>query len=135
MSDRAGKLQVNRSNRRSFIGGSDARIIMGDDEQALVRLWREKGGEVEPEDLSGNLVVQLNRRWYKRITHRMPIGWYIVAVCYATVVILLGSWPWNVLLILLAVPSRWHDPFRFSAFVPQEEWVWSKVFCRRRGSL
>ena len=42
-----------------FIGGSDARIIMGNDEAALVRLWREKRGEVEPEDLSGNLIVQL----------------------------------------------------------------------------
>ena len=58
--------------RRYFIGGSDARIIMGDDEAALLRLWREKRGEVEPEDLSGNLVVQLgvvteelNRRWYQ----------------------------------------------------------------------
>ena len=47
------------TDRRYFIGGSDARIIMGDDESALVRLWREKRGEVEPEDLSGNLVVQL----------------------------------------------------------------------------
>ena len=45
--------------RRYFIGGSDARIIMGEDEAALVRLWREKRGEVEPEDLSGNLIVQL----------------------------------------------------------------------------
>ena len=25
--------------RRTFIGGSDARIIMGSDEAALVRLW------------------------------------------------------------------------------------------------
>ena len=40
------------ADRRAFIGGSDARIIMGDDEAALVRLWREKRGEVEPEDLS-----------------------------------------------------------------------------------
>ena len=56
----------NRSNRRYFIGGSDARIIMGDDEAALLRLWREKRGEVEPEDLSGNLIVQLGRR------HRGP---------------------------------------------------------------
>jgi predicted phage-related endonuclease len=62
-------------NRRSCIGGSDARIIMGDDEAALVRLWQEKRGEVEPEDLSGNLVVQLglateelNRRWYESNT-------------------------------------------------------------------
>jgi predicted phage-related endonuclease len=59
-------------NRRSFIGGSDARIIMGDDENSLIRLWREKRGEAEPEDLSGNLIVQLglvtedlNRRWYE----------------------------------------------------------------------
>ena len=60
---------------QSFIGGSDARIIMGEDEAALVRLWREKRGEVEPEDLSDNLIVQLgtateelNRQWYERNT-------------------------------------------------------------------
>jgi hypothetical protein len=60
-------------DRRAFIGGSDARTIMGDDEGALLRLWREKRGEVEPEDLSGNLIVQLgnvteelNRHWYER---------------------------------------------------------------------
>jgi hypothetical protein len=28
--------------RRSFVGGSDARIIMDSDEAALIRLWREK---------------------------------------------------------------------------------------------
>jgi predicted phage-related endonuclease len=61
--------------RRDFIGGSDARVIMGDDEAALLRLWREKRGEAEPEDLSGNLIVQLglvtedlNRHWYERNT-------------------------------------------------------------------
>jgi predicted phage-related endonuclease len=47
------------ASRRAFIGGSDARIIMGDDEGALLRLWREKRGEIEPEDLSRNLIVQL----------------------------------------------------------------------------
>src|SRR5215831_19096340 len=64
-------------DRRSFIGGSDARIIMGSDEAALVRLWKEKRGEVEPENLSGNLIVQLglateslNRRWYEASTGR-----------------------------------------------------------------
>jgi predicted phage-related endonuclease len=58
-----------------MIGGSDARVIMGDDQAALLRLWREKRGEVEPEDLSDNLIVQLgrvteelNRRWYQRNT-------------------------------------------------------------------
>jgi len=29
-------------DRRNFLGGSDARIIMGNDEDNLVRLWREK---------------------------------------------------------------------------------------------
>jgi len=64
-------------SRRSFIGGSDARIIMGSDEAALVRLWREKRGEAAREDLSGNLIVQLgaateelNRSWYERNTGR-----------------------------------------------------------------
>src|SRR5262245_22556937 len=64
-------------DRRVFIGGSDARIIMGSDEAALLRLWREKRGEVGPEDLSSNLIVQLgkvteelNRSWYERNTGR-----------------------------------------------------------------
>jgi predicted phage-related endonuclease len=48
-------------DRRQFIGGSDTRIIVGEDEAALLRLWREKRGEAEPADFSGNLVVQLGR--------------------------------------------------------------------------
>src|ERR1700689_2344689 len=66
-----------KSDRRHFVGGSEARIIMGTDETALLRLWREKRGEAEPEDLSGNLIVQLgvvtehlNRHWYERNTGR-----------------------------------------------------------------
>jgi predicted phage-related endonuclease len=62
-------------NRRSFIGGSDARVIMGADEAALMQLWREKRGEAGPEDLSDNLIVQLgtvtedlNRLWFERNT-------------------------------------------------------------------
>ena len=47
-------------NRRSFIGGSDPRVIMGNDEGALLRLWREKRGQVEAEDHSTNLVVQIS---------------------------------------------------------------------------
>jgi predicted phage-related endonuclease len=64
-------------DRRYFLGGSDVRIIMGSDEGALLRLWQEKRGEVGPEDLSGNLIVQLgaateelNRSWYERNTGR-----------------------------------------------------------------
>jgi hypothetical protein len=49
--------QKSSMDRRTFNGGSDARIIMEGDEAALIRLWREKRGEIEPEDLSGNLVV------------------------------------------------------------------------------
>jgi predicted phage-related endonuclease len=63
------------SDRRSFIGGSDARVIMGSDEAALLRLWSEKRGEAEPQDLSSNLIVQLglvteplNRHWFERHT-------------------------------------------------------------------
>jgi predicted phage-related endonuclease len=65
------------SHRRLFIGGSDARVIMGTDEVALIRLWHEKRGEVDPEDLSTNLLVQLgvateelNRLWFERNTGR-----------------------------------------------------------------
>ena len=64
-------------DRRSFVGGSDARIIMGADEAALIRLWQEKRGEIEPEDLSGDLIVQLgrvtedlNRLWFERNTRQ-----------------------------------------------------------------
>ena len=66
-----------KPHRQLFIGGSDARIIMSPDEAALIRLWKEKRGEIEPDDLSGNLIVQLgtvtealNRSWYERNTGR-----------------------------------------------------------------
>ena len=111
--------------RRYFIGGSDARIITGDDEAALLRLWREKRGEVEPEERSEN--------WRKTITGRMPVGRYIVTLCYATAVFFLGWWSWNILQILPALPRS--NPLGFSAFVPPEESVRSKVFCGRGGSL
>ena len=66
---------MSKVDRRGFIGGSDARIILGDDEAALVRLWRQKRGELAPEAFNDNLLVQLgtvtedlNRRWYERNT-------------------------------------------------------------------
>ena len=69
-----------RAEHRYFIGGSDAHIIMGKDEDALIRLWREKRGEIEPQDLSGDLVVQLgnvtedlNRRWYEANTEQVVV--------------------------------------------------------------
>lgn len=66
-------------DRSHFIGGSDARVIMGGDEDALIRLWQQKRGEADPPDLSGNLIVQLglvteglNRFWFERMSgHRV----------------------------------------------------------------
>ena len=67
--------RATQPKRIGFLGGSDARIIMGNDEAGLLRLWREKRGEIEPEDLSENLIVQLgvvteplNRHWFERNT-------------------------------------------------------------------
>ena len=68
-------IPLNPNYRRHFIGGSDARIIMGEDQDDLVRLWREKRGELPPQDFSQNLIVQLgsvteelNRLWFERCT-------------------------------------------------------------------
>jgi putative phage-type endonuclease len=67
--------KIGATQRRSFIGGSDARVIMGNNEAALTHLWQEKRGDVEPYDLCGNLIVQLgvvteplNRHWFERNT-------------------------------------------------------------------
>ena len=91
--------------RRYFIGGSDARIIMGDDEAALLRLWREKRGEVPPEDLS-------NCRWYAASTSQEPLGSNIGALSLETVGFLLGRLLRN---ILLRIRSR-NKPLHLSAF-------------------
>jgi hypothetical protein len=125
-------VRIKSVDRRYFIGGSDARIIMGTDEAALTRLWQEKCGEIEPEDLSGNLLVQLglatedlNRRWYQTITGRVRVGLYIVAVCYATMAILLGWYPWNALLILLLFSSS-----KYLRLRPLDEAQATDVACR-----
>jgi hypothetical protein len=54
---------------------------MAGDEGSLIRLWREKRGEAEPQDFSDNLVVQLgvatealNRAWYERNTGQAITG-------------------------------------------------------------
>ena len=61
--------------RRSGLGGSDANVILSGDEERIVRLWREKRGLAEPEDLSAVLPVMLgtwteafNRQWFERET-------------------------------------------------------------------
>jgi predicted phage-related endonuclease len=67
--------ELHSTSREDFVGGSDARVIMGTDQVTLLRLWQEKRREIVPEDLSGNLIVQLgtvtedlNRRWYEQNT-------------------------------------------------------------------
>jgi predicted phage-related endonuclease len=61
LSDLIGAPRATKPTRRHFIGGSDARIVMSADESALIQLWREKRGEVEPKDLKSNLVPSSSR--------------------------------------------------------------------------
>lgn len=67
--------------RRASIGGSDANIILSGDRERIHRLWQEKRGEAEPEDLSGKLAVMLgcwteefNRRWFERLSGRTIVA-------------------------------------------------------------
>lgn len=67
--------------RKDALGGSDANIIMGGDEKKLLRLWREKRGEAEPEDLSDILAVKMgsftepfNVAWFEKNTGYAVIG-------------------------------------------------------------
>jgi|GEM_PF-7110282 len=66
------------ANRRSFIGGSDARTIMGDDESALVHLWREREARSSPRtspatssSSSGVATEPLNRQWFAQFRPRL----------------------------------------------------------------
>jgi predicted phage-related endonuclease len=66
--------------RKSTIGGSDANTIMSGNADRLIRLWREKRGEVEGEDLSDVLAVQMgsftepfNIAWFEKQTGRKVI--------------------------------------------------------------
>lgn len=63
------------AQRKDALGGSDANTIMSGDDKRLLRLWREKRGEAEPEDLSDILAVQMgsftepfNVAWFEKST-------------------------------------------------------------------
>jgi hypothetical protein len=63
--------------RRAYVGGSDAGKVMSGQWREL---WAEKTGRAKPEDLSGNLAVQMgsateefNAFWYTKMTGR-PVG-------------------------------------------------------------
>ena len=66
--------------RATGIGGSDANTILCEDHDRILRLWREKRGEVEPEDLTSKLPVMLgcwteafNRQWYQHHTGQLVV--------------------------------------------------------------
>jgi hypothetical protein len=124
-------------DRRSFIGGSDARIIMGSDEAALLRLWHEKRGETEPEDFSGNLVVQLgaateelNRTWYQRNTGeeaaaekymaQVQHNMWVTHYRQAALSIITGGGKW----VEIAIPM---DPLYLTVLVSAEKKFWRCV--------
>ncbi|MFL6726963.1 MAG: YqaJ viral recombinase family protein [Sphingomicrobium sp.] len=77
-----------RSDRCDKIGGSDANIILSGDAERIRQLWREKRGEAEPADLTGNLAVMLgcwtepfNRQWYEKLTGKRIVDSGKVFVC------------------------------------------------------
>lgn len=68
------------AERRNGIGGSDANIILSGDSDKIHRLWLEKRGDAEPEDLSSVLQVMLgcwtehfNRQWFERLTNNVIV--------------------------------------------------------------
>lgn len=70
--------------RNAGIGGSDANTILSGDTERIERLWREKRGELQAEDLSSRLPVMLgcwteafNRRWYEKDSGLVvsAVGW------------------------------------------------------------
>ena len=88
------------ADRLYLIGGSAPYIPPIETETSLLELWREVCCRADCD----NPTEEQNRQ--KTITGRMPLGWYLVAVCYATAVILLGWYPWNFLLILLLFSNK-----------------------------
>ena len=70
-----GLSDLDRQARLSGIGGSDANIILSGNFDSIRRLWMEKRGETEPENLSGVLQVALgnwteafNRQWFEKVS-------------------------------------------------------------------
>ena len=96
------KASTNRGSagRLYLIGGPASHIPAIETETSLLELWREMSRRADRDDPT----EEQNRQ--KTMTGRMPLGWYLVAVCYATAVILLGWYPWNFLLILLLFGNK-----------------------------
>jgi hypothetical protein len=64
------RAQAFSGSRRYFIGGSDARIIVGDDEAALLRLWRVK--RMSSMGQTGQSeAIHSPDEWHSRVVTRM----------------------------------------------------------------
>lgn len=59
------------SDRRDFLGASDVAVLMTGDAAGIDRLYREKIGEAQPDDLSDVWPVQLGK-W----TEKLNLDWY-----------------------------------------------------------
>ena len=73
-----GLSEADRRSRSTGIGGSDANIILSGNSESVRRLWLEKRGEAEPENLAGVLQVALgnwtesfNRQWFEKISGQL----------------------------------------------------------------
>ena len=69
-----------KAKRKLGLGGSDANTLMSGNPEKIVRLWEEKCGLREGDDLSDILAVQmgnwtepLNAAWYTKVTGRRVI--------------------------------------------------------------
>lgn len=67
--------------RRLGIGGSDANILMGGDNERILKLWRVKRGDAPDDDLSGVLPVRMgqwtepfNVQWFEEQTGNVVTG-------------------------------------------------------------
>jgi hypothetical protein len=89
------------ADRLYLIGASAPYSLPVETETNLLQLRREISRQADPD----SPLEKQNRRWHETITGRMPLAWYTVAITYATAVILLGQWPWNIVLILLLFSS------------------------------
>ena len=76
------------AERANGIGGSDANTILSGSAERIWRLWREKRGEEQPEDLSDKLPVMLgswteafNRLWFEKVSGR-PVDEMHVALTH-----------------------------------------------------
>ena len=68
--------------RQSTCGGSDANVLASGDEQRIIKLFKEKRGEIEREDLStvwpvimGHVTEPLNKAWFE-LQHQVQIDDY-----------------------------------------------------------